>query len=95
MSHFFAYYQEMASVTCQTCGQNQPAATLAPASTPAPLSTRFSVSETRDFNNGEDNAVTNNPAPNPIVTISIANLQTIQQRIADLEVAQHKPRRHR
>ena len=43
-----------------------------------------------DNTNPEGGAAVNlNPAPTPIVTITIADLQAIQQKIADLEAAQY------
>ena len=83
----------MPSTTRQARGRNPPASALAPAPAPAPPSTSSSPSENGDFN---PDAAANNPAPNPVVTINVADLQAIQQRIADLEAAQHNPhRRHR
>ena len=81
----------MAFATCQACGQNQPA----PAPAHIPPSIRFSLFEARDFNVGKDDAAANYPAPNPVVTINIVDLQAIQQRIADLQAAQHNLRRRR
>ena len=82
----------MASATRQARGRNPPAP--APAPPPASPSIRSSLSEAGDSNAGEDDAA-NTPAPNPVVTINVADLQAIQQRIADLEAAQHNPRRRR
>ena len=81
----------MASATRQARGRNQPA----PAPAHVSPSTRSSLSEAGDSNAGEDDAAANHPAPNPVVTINVADLQAIQQRIADLEAAQHNPRRRR
>lgn len=64
---FLVHFQDMASATRQTRGQNhQP---------PAPLSSITSphLFEARDFNVLEDNSASM-PAPNPIVTMSVANL---------------------
>ena len=73
----------MASATYQACSQNQRA--------PAPAhilpSTRSSLSKTGESNVGEDDAAANHPAPNPVITINVVDLQAIQQRIADLEIA--------
>lgn len=78
----------MASATRQARGRNPPA----PA--PAPPPTSSSRSEAGDSNTAENDAA-DNPAPNPVVTLSVADLQAIQQRIADLEAAQQNSRRRR
>ena len=80
----------MAFVTCQVHSQNPPAS--APAPPPASSSIHSSLSEVEDSNVRKNDAAANNPAPNPVVTINVADLQAIQQRIADLKAAQHNPR---
>lgn len=68
------------------------------APTASPPAGSATLSDDGDDNSSEGGAANNpNPdsAPAPVVTISAADFQVIQQRIANLEAAQQNPRRRR
>ena len=81
----------MASATRQARGRNPPAPAPAPAPVPSPAlpSNHFSLSPAGTSVSEDDNATAaNTPAPNPVVTLNVTDLQAVQQRIADLEAGQ-------
>lgn len=66
----------MTSATCQACGRDLLAPAFASTSAHTPPSSRSSLSEAGDSNDGKDN-VANITASNAVVTINAADWQAI------------------